>query len=72
MTSPADPTNSPRSLVDTAAAAEALRTSAQQLDDWAAEGVVTPARDDPDGSRWWNLHDLRRELAAYIDDHPPG
>jgi hypothetical protein len=62
------PTHDPRPLVDTPAAAETLRTSAQQLNGWADAGIVSPARTDPDGSRWWSLHDLRRELATCIDD----
>lgn len=70
MTSAAGPTYSPRALVGTPAAAESLRINAQQLHGWADAGIVTPAHVDADGSRWWNLHDLRRELAAYLDDHP--
>jgi DNA-binding transcriptional MerR regulator len=54
-------------LIDTHAAAEALRTSARQLNQWADDGVVTPAATDPDGQRRWNLHDLRRQLAAHVD-----
>jgi hypothetical protein len=69
MTSAADPTGDPRLLVDTPAAAETLRTSTRQLNGWADAGIVTAARVDPDGSRWWSLHDLRRELATDLDDH---
>lgn len=69
VTSAVDPTDDPRPLVDSPAAAEALRTSHQQLHRWADAGIVSPARTDPDGRRWWSLHDLRRELAAYMDDH---
>jgi hypothetical protein len=28
--------------------------------------VVTAERVDPDGERWWNLWDLRRQVAAYL------
>jgi hypothetical protein len=69
MTPAADPAGDPRPLVDTPAAAEAPRTSAQQLTVWADAGIFTPAGVDPDGSRWWSLHDLRRDLATDIDGH---
>lgn len=70
MPSAAGPTDRPRPLVSTPAAAESLRTNAQQLHGWADAGIITPAHVDADGCRWWNLHDLRRELAAYLDAHP--
>jgi hypothetical protein len=70
MSPAADPTDGPRPLVDSSAAAEALRTSPQQLHKWADTGIVSPARVDDDGARWWNLHDLRRQLATYLDEHP--
>jgi hypothetical protein len=61
------PRNDEPVLIDTDAAAEALRTSARQLNQWADDGVVTPAATAPDGQRRWNLHDLRRQLAAHLD-----
>jgi hypothetical protein len=30
--------------------------------------VVTADHVDTDGERWWNLQDLRRQVAAYLDD----
>lgn len=70
MSPATEPSDGPPHGIDSDAAAEALRTSARQLHEWADMGIVTPARIDPDGSRWWNLHDLRRQLATYLDDHP--
>ena len=55
-------------LVETDAAAEALRMEPETLDRMATARLLTPARTDEDGARWWNLHDLRRQLAAYLDD----
>lgn len=69
MTRPPEPSHgAPRPLIDSAAAAEALRVSTDQLQRWARAGVVTAARVDTDGERWWNLRDLRRQVAAYLDD----
>jgi hypothetical protein len=70
MSSAADPTDGPRSLVDTATAAVSLRTSEQQLDDLADAGSITPAMITESGARWWSLHDLRRQVAIRVDPHP--
>ena len=68
-TTPSEPTEgAPRPLIDSAAAAEALHMSTQQLQRWAQRGVVTADHVDTDGERWWNLQDLRRQVAAYLDD----
>ena len=69
MSPAADPPDGPRPLVDSTSAAQALRTSPEQLDEWAGKGIVSPARVDDDGAPWWNLHDLRRQLATYLDEH---
>jgi hypothetical protein len=55
-------------LVDTVGTAEALRMSEHALDELAEAGIVVPAVTDADGERWWVLHDLRRQLAAYLKD----
>ena len=68
-TSPSEPTKgAPRPLIDSAAAAEARHMSTHQLQRWAQSGVVTADHVDTDGERWWNLADLRRQVAAYLDD----
>ncbi len=68
-TTPSEPADgASRPLIDSAAAAEALRMSTQQLQRWAQRGVVTADHVDIDGERWWNLPDLRRQVAAYLDD----
>jgi hypothetical protein len=56
----------PRPLIDSGSAAEALRVSTHQLERWAQAGVVTAEGVDPDGKRWWNLGDLRRQVSAYL------
>ena len=58
-----------RPLVDTGSAAETLRMSAPTLFRFAEARIVTPARIDPDGTRWWNLREMRRQIANYLDDH---
>jgi hypothetical protein len=55
--------------VDTGTAAEALSMSAPTLFRFAEAGIVTPARVDPDGARWWNLREMRHQIATYLDDH---
>lgn len=45
-----EPPAAPRSLVDTEAAAEALRTTTTSLHRFAQARIVTPARVDPDGT----------------------
>ena len=55
-------------LVDTGAAAEALRIEPATLERMAASRLLTPAGVDDHGNLWWHLHDLRRQLAAYLDD----
>lgn len=62
---PAEPTGT---LVNTWAAAEALRMLESTLNRFADTRIVRPARVDPDGTRWWNLHDLRRQLASYLEE----
>ncbi|MDT7746022.1 MAG: hypothetical protein QOE59_5100 [Actinomycetota bacterium] len=64
MTSAAGPADGPRPLVDTSTAAESLRTSEQQLDELADAGLITPGGVTEDGTRRWNLHDLRRQIAT--------
>jgi hypothetical protein len=69
MTTPSEPADrAPRPLIDSAAAAEALHMSTHQLQRWAQNGVITADHIDTDGERWWNLPDLRRQVAAYLDD----
>lgn len=63
-----DPDGLPQPLIDTEAAAEALRTTAASLHRFAQAGIASPARADPDGTRWWNLPEVRAQLAAYFDD----
>jgi DNA-binding transcriptional MerR regulator len=72
MTSGADPPDGPGALVDTSTAAESLRTSRQALDDWADAGLITPDRVTEDGTRRWDLHHLRRQIAAHLDPGPRG
>jgi hypothetical protein len=43
--------------------------SAPTLFRFAEAGIVTPARVDPDGARWWNLREMRHQIATYLDDH---
>ncbi|HEY2223765.1 hypothetical protein [Actinomycetospora sp.] len=62
---PAEPGTSARALVDTAAAVEALHLPEATLNWFARAEIVRPARVDPDGSRWWNLPDLRSQIAPY-------
>jgi hypothetical protein len=66
---PTVPTEARRPLVDTKAAAEALGTPEHTLHRFADAGIITPARGGSARSRSWNLHDLRRELAAYLAVH---
>jgi hypothetical protein len=61
-------TETPHPLIDTEAAAEALRTTATSLHRFAQAGIATPARTDPGGRRWWDLPEVRAQLAAYLDD----
>lgn len=68
MTSAADPADGPRTLIDTATAAESLRTSEQQLNALTEAGLITPAAVTEDGAERWELHDLRRQIAAPSDD----
>lgn len=68
-TTPSEPAEvAARPLIDSAAAAEALHMSTQQLQRWAQSGVVTADHVDTAGERWWNLQDRRRQVAAYLDD----
>ena len=69
---PTGPREPACALVDTAAAAEALGVPAPTLFRFADARIVTPARVDPDGSRWWNLHEMRHQIAAYLDDQGEG
>ena len=70
MTRPSEPAEAAaRPLIDSAAVAEALRISTYQLERCAQAGVVTAERVDTDGERWWNLWDLRRQVAAHLADH---
>jgi hypothetical protein len=55
-------------LIDTDAAAEALRMEPATLERMAASRLLTPAPADDNGTLWWHLHDLRRQLAAYLDE----
>ncbi len=55
-------------LVNTGAAAEALRMLESTLNRFVDARIVRPARVDPDGARWWNLHDLRRQIASYLEE----
>jgi hypothetical protein len=66
---PEDATEPARSLVDTGAVVEALGIPAPTLFRFADARIVAPARVDPDGSRWWNLRDVRDQISAYLDDH---
>ena len=66
VTSPSDPPVTPGPLVDTAAAAEALHMLEATLHRFADARIVGPARVDPDGTRWWNLRDVRGLVAAYF------
>jgi hypothetical protein len=59
-------------LIDTDAAAEALRMEPARLERVAASRLLIPARADDNGTLWWNLHDLRRQLAAYLDERREG
>jgi hypothetical protein len=72
---PGDPITSAEargSLVDTKTAAAVLGTLESTLDRVADARIVTPARGGPAGSRRWSLPDLRRQIAAYLDDHTEG
>lgn len=69
LPAPVDATEPARPLVDTGAAAEALGMPAPTLFRFLEASIVTPARVDPDGSRWWNLRDTRRQIAAYLADN---
>ncbi len=55
-------------LVPTDEAALALGIEPDTLDRMAVSRLITPARTDDRGEQWWNLHDLRRQLVAYLDD----
>lgn len=57
-----------RPVVSTVQAAHALHLQPVVFGLWADRGLVTPDATDADGTRWWNLHDLRRELAKYLTD----
>jgi hypothetical protein len=59
-------------LIDTDAAAEALRIEPATLQRMAASRLFIPARADDNGALWWDLHDLRRQLAAYLDERREG
>ncbi len=62
-------TDDPRPLVPTAEAADVLRMQPETLERLALSRLVTPDSIDPDGTHWWHIHDLRRQLVAYIDDY---
>jgi len=67
---PSEPTEgAPRPVVDTARPAEALNVTPDRLERWAHAGIVTPHHVDPDGDRWWDIRDLRHQVATYLDDH---
>ncbi len=66
MTSSLDPAVITGPLVDTAAAAEALHMLEATLHRFADARIVSPARVDPDGTRWWNLRDVRGQVGAYL------
>lgn len=66
---PVNATEPARPLVDTGAAAEALGMPAPTLFRFLEARIVTAARVDPDGSRWWNLRDTRHQIAIYLNDH---
>ncbi len=55
-------------LVDTDEAARTLQIPSPQLERWAQSGVVTPTATDPEGGRWWNVSDLRQQIATRIED----
>ena len=59
-------------LIDTESAAEALRMEPATLERMAASRLLTPARVDDNGNLWWHLHDLRHQLAAYLDERGRG
>jgi DNA-binding transcriptional MerR regulator len=63
-----EPPDHNRQTVTTEQAARALHLQPAVFKHWADRGLVTPVATDPDGTRWWNLHDLRRELARYLTD----
>lgn len=55
-------------LVDTEAAAEALHMLVPTLHRFAQAQIVRAARVDADGSRWWNLPELRDQIDSYVSD----
>lgn len=57
--------------VDTRAAAAVLGMPEHTLRRFDDARIITPARIDSRGARWWDLHDLRRQLAAYLDEDRP-
>jgi hypothetical protein len=59
-------------LIHTEAAAGALRMEPASLERITASRLFIPARTDDNGTLWWNLHDLRRQLAAYLDERREG
>ena len=65
---PVEPAEPSGPLVNTGAAAEALRMLESTLNRFADARIGRPARVDPDGTRWWNLHDLRRQIATYLEE----
>jgi hypothetical protein len=66
---PITPAEARRPLVDTKTAAAVLGTSENTLDRFADARIITPARGGPASSRRWDLPELRRQIAAYLDDH---
>ncbi len=53
-------------LVPTHVAALALEISPEQLEDWAAAGIVTPADTTPGGAPLWDIDTLREQSGRQI------
>ncbi|MCD2191824.1 hypothetical protein LQ327_00260 [Actinomycetospora endophytica] len=54
-----------RPVLDTATAAEAVGITETALIWFALADIATPARTDPNRTRWWNVVDLHRQIDAY-------
>ncbi len=53
-----------RQLASTPEAAARLSISSRALNRWAHGGLVTPAFCSPSGRDYWDVDDLRRQIAA--------
>jgi DNA-binding transcriptional MerR regulator len=55
-------------LVTTDVAAFALGVPPQQVEAWAAAGVITPAHAAPRATRLWDVEQLREQVRRHLEE----